>query len=53
MTWGALPTGDDLSGGHTPSEPVATSLGWLPAYTVLFLALAVRGYRQEELQKFG
>ena len=35
-----------------PSEPVATSLAWLAAYTVLFLALAVRAYRQEEQQKF-
>lgn len=35
-----------------PSESVATSLGWLAAYTVLFLALAVRGYRREEQQKF-
>ena len=35
------------------SEPVATSLGWLAAYTVLFLALAVRAYRREEQQKFG
>ena len=35
------------------SESVATSLGWLAAYTVLFLALAVRAYRREEQQKFG
>ena len=35
------------------SEPVATSLSWLAAYTVLFLALAVRAYRREEQQKFG
>ena len=36
-----------------PSEPVATSLVWLAAYAVLFLALAVRAYRREEEQKFG
>jgi ABC-2 type transport system permease protein len=36
-----------------PSEPLATSLGWLAAYTVLFLALAVRAYRREEQQKFA
>jgi ABC-2 type transport system permease protein len=35
-----------------PSEPVATSLAWLTAYMVLFLALAVRAYRREEQQKF-
>jgi ABC-2 type transport system permease protein len=35
------------------SEPVATSLTWLAAYMVLFLALAVRAYRREEQQKFG
>ena len=35
------------------SEPVATSLGWLVAYTVLFLTLAVRAYRREEQQKFA
>jgi len=32
---------------------VATSLGWLAAYTVLFLALAVRVYRREEQRKFA
>ena len=36
-----------------PSEPMATSLAWLAAYTALFLALAVRAYRREEQQKFG
>ena len=36
-----------------PSEPVATSLTWLMAYMVLFLALAVRAYWREEQQKFG
>ena len=36
-----------------PSEPMATSLAWLAAYTVLFLALAVKAYRREEEQKFG
>jgi ABC-2 type transport system permease protein len=36
-----------------PAEPVATSLAWLTAYMVLFLALAVRAYRREEEQKFG
>ena len=36
-----------------PSEPVATSLAWLTAYMVLFLALAVRAYRQEVELKFG
>jgi ABC-2 type transport system permease protein len=35
------------------SEPVATSLVWLAAYTALFLVLAVRAYRREEQQKFG
>ena len=35
------------------SEPMATSLAWLAAYTALFLALAVRAYRREEQQKFG
>ena len=36
-----------------PAEPMATSLAWLAAYTVLFLALAVRAYRREEQQKFA
>jgi ABC-2 type transport system permease protein len=36
-----------------PAEPVATSLTWLTAYAVLFVALAVRAYRREEQQKFG
>ena len=36
-----------------PAQPMATSLAWLAAYTVLFLALALRAYRKEEQQKFG
>jgi ABC-2 type transport system permease protein len=35
------------------SESVATSLTWLTAYMVLFLALAIKAYRREEEQKFG
>jgi ABC-2 type transport system permease protein len=34
------------------SEPVATSLAWLVAYTALFLVLAIKAYRREEQQKF-
>jgi ABC-2 type transport system permease protein len=44
LAWGAV---------GAPSEPVVTSLAWLTAYMVLFLALAVRAYRREEQQKFG
>src|SRR5438132_1517392 len=35
------------------ATPVATSLAWLTAYMVLFLALAVRAYRREVEQQFG
>ena len=35
------------------SQPVATSLAWLVAYTALFLVLAIKAYRREEQQKFG
>lgn len=44
LAWGAL-------GAST--EPLATSVGWLAAYTVLFFALAARAYRSDERRKFS
>ncbi len=44
LAWSAVGAG---------SESGATSLAWLAAYTVLFLALAVRAYRREEQRKFA
>lgn len=35
------------------SESLLTSLAWLAAYTVVFLAIAMRAYRREESRKFG
>jgi len=38
-------------GANTERLPV--SLAWLAGYTVLFLAIAIRAYRNEESRKFG
>src|SRR5262249_2116208 len=36
-----------------PAEPFYVSLAWLAGYTALFLLLALRAYRREELRKFA
>lgn len=44
LGWGAV---------GAASEPLLTSIAWLAAYTVLFLAIAYRAYQREESRKFG
>jgi ABC-2 type transport system permease protein len=44
LAWGAA---------GAPAESLPASLVWLAAYTVVFLALAARGYYAEEQRKFG
>lgn len=44
LAWSAL---------GVPTEPLSHSLAWLAAYTVVFMAVAVKAYRREERRKFG
>lgn len=44
LAWGAV---------GAPAEPVLTSVVWLAGYSVLFIGLALRAYRQEERRKFA
>jgi ABC-2 type transport system permease protein len=43
LAWGSL---------GAASEPLAVSVAWLAAYSVVFFALALRAYRREEVRKF-
>lgn len=44
LAWGAI---------GAPAEPLTTSAAWLAGYSVLFVGLALRAYRQEERRKFA
>jgi ABC-2 type transport system permease protein len=44
LVWGSL---------RASTEPLSLSLAWLAGYGLLFFALALRAYRQEEQRKFS